>query len=104
MVLDATSWDLIEEALHTSDLKSEASRLAAISAIVNSRKLLSDADIARSQELAQRLGWETSHGDGETLADLLSDMRQHMQHNWVADAEKIEDWYWEVASLLGQPR
>ena len=32
------------------------------------------------------------------LADLLSELRQHIQHRWTADPEKIEDWYERLAT------
>ena len=38
-----------------------------------------------------------SRGSGG-LDDLLSELRQHIQHRWTADPEKIEDWYERLAT------
>lgn len=63
---DENRWTLVREALTTSDL-SDASRLAVIGCIVNSRQLVEDADIARTLELAERFRWEKN--DGRTNTD-----------------------------------
>ena len=36
--------------------------------------------------------------DSGGLMDLLSELRQHIQHRWTADPEKIEDWYERLAT------
>jgi hypothetical protein len=62
--LDESRWRTIEEALKTSDLPSDLSRLAAISSIVNSRKPLTEAAIARAHQLIR---------DGKLPGALLAD-------------------------------
>jgi len=54
---DEARWALVEEALLTPDLKSDLARLSAISVTVQSRKPPTEADIARTQALAEKYGW-----------------------------------------------
>lgn len=57
VMMDENRWRLVEEALDTPDLKTDLARLSAIGAIVQSRKPLTAADIARTQALAEQFGW-----------------------------------------------
>lgn len=53
---DDARWRLIEEAL-ASEL-SDIGKLMAIGCIVNSRKPLTEAEIARTNQLAEQFGWK----------------------------------------------
>lgn len=54
---DESRWATIEQALRSPDL-SDSVRLLAIGSIVQSRKPLTEKEIARGQELAEILGWQ----------------------------------------------
>ena len=42
---------------------------------------------------------DETRGMTDERYDLLSDLRQHIQHQWGADADKIESWYEVVAAI-----
>lgn len=50
-------FDLVEAALNDPELTTAFVKLAAISAVVNSRHAPSDADLARTKQLAREYGW-----------------------------------------------
>jgi hypothetical protein len=61
------------------------------------RAALVDMDVSGLWRCVNRLD-ALLQGAGrlQEQSDLLSDMRQHIQHRWVAQPDKIEDWYWAV--------
>lgn len=69
---DEARWQLLKQALETPELKSDLSRLAAISATVNSREPASEADIARAQQLAKQYGWEKTDDKIKELEQQLA--------------------------------
>ncbi len=65
---DEHRWQMIESALKTKGLSSDGARLAAIGCIANSRKPPTEADLKRSEELAERFGWEREAGESKVAA------------------------------------